>query len=79
MCVYLCESVYSLRVCLFCACVCAFVPACVSVCALVCVCLCHCVRVCLVACIFVFVFRCSVFACVHFPVLFMSKYVRVCV
>ena len=61
------------------ACVCAFVPACVSVCALVCVCLCHCVRVCLGACVFVFVFRCSVFACVHFPVLFMSKYVRVCV
>ena len=53
--------------------VCAFAPACVSVCALVCV------RVCSGACISVFVFRCSVFACVHFPVLFMSKCVRVCV
>ena len=58
--------------------VCAFVPVCVRVCALVCLCvflsLCACVLGCL--CLYV---DARVFVYVHFLVLFMSKYVHVCV
>ena len=54
--------------------VCAFASVCVRWCVCVCLSLCACVLGCL--CLYI---DARVFVCVHFPVLFMSKYAHVCV